>query len=277
MPSDESFLDHDRATDDACAELAVASAQAASAMPGLFGIRLSDLGMDEIVATLARPPSGTEALPLFTLNVAHVTSLSRDEAFRRAYRAAWLVTIDGMPVYLMAKAKGLRTHKVPGSDLVARIFATRNAAMRAFFVASSRGTADGIRGRLVARGFAEGALAFDVPPFGFERDDVASQALAARIRAHGTTHLFMGVGAPKSEIWVVRWRRELGGCYALCVGAGLDYLAGTRARAPVALQKTGLEWVWRLGSEPRRLARRYLFDAFAFVSIVIFRRLDIEK
>lgn len=233
--------------------------------------------MDEIVATLREPPAGAQALPLFTLNVAHVASLRRSAAFRHAYRSAWRATVDGMPILVVSRLKRLGLHRIAGADLVTALFSTRVADLRPFFVAGSEATAQAIRERLVARGFADEDLAFVVPPFGFETDAAYSQALAARVKAHGTTHLLMGVGAPKSEIWVVAWRAQLGGCYALCVGAGLDFLAGTKARAPVVLRDTGLEWAWRLYSEPRRLARRYLVDAFAFLYIVAFRKLDLEK
>ena len=244
--------------------------------PEIFGIRLSGRDLDGLVRALEQPPSCQEALPLFTLNVAHITSLRRDAAFRRAYRAAWRVTVDGMPVFLLARAKGLKVAKVAGSDLVVALFRADLSGMRPFFVASTQETTQALRTRLAARGLAPEAMAFDVPPFGFERDEAYSRALAARVTAHNTTHLLMGVGAPKSEIWVVRWKRELGGCYALCVGAGLDFLAGTRRRAPVAMQKVGLEWAWRLGAEPRRLARRYVGDALAFAYIVTFGALDVN-
>ena len=243
----------------------------------IFGIPLASGGVDRIVAMLRMRPASRQALPLFTINVAHVTSLRRDAAFRDAYRAAWLVTVDGTPVNIFARLSGVVVDKVTGSDLVARLLGTRFEGMRGFFVVSSQATAQALRARLVARGFSEDALAFVVPPFGFERDVAFSRALAARVAAHGTTHLFMGVGAPKSEIWVVERKAQLGGCYALCVGAGLDYLAGTKRRAPALLQKTGLEWAWRLAVEPRRLARRYLFDAFGFLYIMTFRKLDLRK
>ncbi len=245
--------------------------------PEIFGIPLASDGLDRIVARLRTRPAGGQALPLFTINVAHVTRLRRDAAFRQAYRRAWLVTVDGTPVHLLARLRGAAVEKVAGSDLVAGLFGTRFDGMRGFFVVSSDATARALRAGLVARGFADEALAFVVPPFGFERDAAYSQALAARIAAHGTTHLVMGVGAPKSEIWVVTWMDRLGGCYALCVGAGLDYLAGTRRRAPALMRKTGLEWAWRFAAEPRRLARRYLHDAFGFAWIVVSRGLDLRR
>ena len=92
--------------------------------------------------------------------------------------------------------------------------------------------------------------------------------LAERIRRYGATHLFMGVGAPKSEIWMFEHRHRLGDCYGLAFGASFDFIAGTRKRAPAVLRHMGFEWTWRLASEPKRLARRYLIESWGFLEAV---------
>jgi N-acetylglucosaminyldiphosphoundecaprenol N-acetyl-beta-D-mannosaminyltransferase len=83
-----------------------------------------------------------------------------------------------------------------------------------------------------------------------------------------TTHLLLGVGAPRSEIWADRYRDELGDCYVLSVGAGLEFFAQTKRRAPSWMRRVGLEWLWRLGQDPRRLWRRYLIGSFGFVRAI---------
>jgi len=135
-------------------------------------------------------------------------------------------------------------------------------------VASEIRVAQNLVSHLVSRGFSCDSVGFDVPPFGFESDKIYSSDLANRIREHRTTHLFMGVGAPKSELWVYVHRGELGDCYALCVGAALDFFAGEKRRAPVWMQTFGLEWVWRLLHEPGRLFRRYLINSWAFLAAI---------
>lgn len=217
------------------------------------------------------PPPGSGPRLLVTANLDHVVTLARDAAFRDAYANAWLITADGMPVYLYARARGLNVpERVTGADLCP-VLLDRLApgTSRLFIMPSSAATAARIEEALLARGFAPEALRFVVPPFGFEDDPAAAAALAGDVATHRTTHLFLGLGAPKSEIWANRHRGMLGDCYVLAFGAGLDFYAGTKPRAPSALRRIGLEWVWRLASEPRRLARRYLVRSWWFLWLVL--------
>jgi len=86
--------------------------------------------------------------------------------------------------------------------------------------------------------------------------------LAEAIREHGTTHLFFGLGAPKSEVWIHENRHLLGDTYALAVGASLDFYVGLRKRAPIWMRNYGLEWSWRVMMEPRRLFKRYFVESW---------------
>jgi N-acetylglucosaminyldiphosphoundecaprenol N-acetyl-beta-D-mannosaminyltransferase len=86
----------------------------------------------------------------------------------------------------------------------------------------------------------------------------AEQKLAGQIRASGARLILVALGAPKQELWIHRWRGELGGAVCVAVGASLDFLAGRVRRAPGWISRAGLEWLFRLVQEPRRLARRYL-------------------
>jgi N-acetylglucosaminyldiphosphoundecaprenol N-acetyl-beta-D-mannosaminyltransferase len=96
------------------------------------------------------------------------------------------------------------------------------------------------------------------PPFGFERDDAECRKIAAMVRASGAEILFAGVGTPKQEKWLAKWTDACGARVSLGVGAAFDFAAGTLRRAPTPLQRMGLEWLWRLAREPRRLFGRYV-------------------
>ncbi len=238
----------------------------------IFGLTFSSAGEAELAQTIAgeEVPSGEGPLVVATANLDHVVNMSRSAEFKTAYRRAWVITADGMPVFLYAKLRGLAIPaRVTGSDLCRRILGqvvgTRH---KLFFIVSSAETADRLRAEMLRRGFTAHTLAFCVPPFGFERDDEYSRELTASIGRHGTTHLFLGLGSPKSEVWTDRFRADLGDCYVLNFGAGLDYFAGTRSRAPKLMQAVGLEWAWRLACEPRRLFRRYLVNSWRFLWVV---------
>jgi len=241
-------------------------------MAAVFGLEFSPLTQSELVSQIARrkTPKGSGPRTVVTANIDHIAHLAENSEFRAAYRQAWVVTADGMPVFAYAKLRGAASPaRVPGSDLVAALLpALAPETDRIFFVASTDETGARLQAFLDTRGFDPAQVTFAVPPFGFETNAAYSRDLVLRIQKHETTHLLFGVGSPKSEVWVNRYRQELGDCYVLCVGAGLDFFAGTKRRAPVWMRRTGFEWCWRLSQEPRRLWRRYFVHAWLFVGAV---------
>lgn len=237
-------------------------------MADVFGIHFSELDQPALVRRMvevAPPPGGGMAM-VVTANMDHVVNLMRDARFRKAYGTARLATADGAPVALYARLRGAGLPgRVAGPDLFAALMpALSPERHRPFFVVSREATGAKLTEWLEARGFASGAIGAVSPPFGFEKDRERSAELAWSIKAHGTTHLFMGVGSPKSEVWLADWAKELGDCYGLGIGAGLDYFVGTEERAPTWMREHGLEWFWRLAKEPKRLTRRYATDALLF-------------
>lgn len=241
-------------------------------MSAVFGIDFSPLTQSQLVSELARRriPEGAGPRTVVTANLDHVAHLSNNADFRTAYKRAWAVTADGMPVFVYAKLRGAASpSRVPGSDLVAALLpALSPTADRVFFVVSTWQTGRKLQAFLISRGFRRSQVRFEVPCFGFESDAAFSGQLADRIRAHGTTHLVFGLGAPKSEVWIDRHRDRLGNCYGLCVGAGLDFFAGTKRRAPHWMRRSGVEWLWRLSQEPSRLWYRYTVHAWLFLAAV---------
>jgi N-acetylglucosaminyldiphosphoundecaprenol N-acetyl-beta-D-mannosaminyltransferase len=237
-----------------------------------FGIEFTTLSADEIAEGLLRRPvaAGQGTLLLATCNVDHIVQLRRDAEFRAAYRSAWTVTADGMPVYLYARRRRPELRgRIAGSDLIATLLEQFDSRRhRPFFVCASVGVAERLEARLADRGFDGRSVGFAAPPFGFEHDSGYSAELAERIREHATTHLAIGLGAPKSETWAHRWRHALGDCYVLPVGAGLEYAVGAKRRAPRVLRRVGFEWAWRLLLEPRRLFQRYAINSWGFVAAI---------
>lgn len=239
--------------------------------PRVFGAHITPYGLSALANVIVQtPPAPGEGVRcVFTMNLYHVVVLEKDLAFRDAYDAAWAVTLDGAPVAAFANLKGVRRRRITGSDLMPVIVERLDPhSHRPFFIVSDLATEGAIRGKLNSLNFDDAAIGFAEPPYGFEHDAVASAELAAVIRQHGATHIFMSVGAPKSEVWLHRHQDVLGDAYGLCFGSGANYLAGTKVRAPRILQRLGLEWAFRLATEPKRLWRRYLISSWAFVQAV---------
>lgn len=239
--------------------------------PQIFGLTISPLTAAGVVArVIDQPRTAAEGVGLVvTPNIQHVAELRRDAAFRHAYAGAALITCDGFPVHYYARWRGCPSpERVTGCD-IARDLLAAPAALRGrplFFVVDNATTADAVR----AWGDRHGLnVAIRVPVFGFEKDANGCAALARDIAAHGTSILLMGVGAPKSEIFVDRHRYLLPPCWALCVGQAVKIALGAAPTTPSWAKKFNLEWFWRVLMEPRRLLRRYIFSVSGFLLAVI--------
>lgn len=238
----------------------------------VLGIAFSPLSRDMLIRHMLfdRIPAGEGVRLVVTANVDHISNLARSARFRAAYAGAWAATADGAPVYLYARLQGNAVpERVTGADLTVSLLDKMvPGSDRPFFVVSTAETGRRLRQILIRRGFHRDAIAFSCPGFGFENHPIASELLAGAIQGHGTTHLFVGLGAPKSEIWIHENRHLLGDTYALAIGASLDFHVGLRRRAPVWMQHAGLEWAWRVLSEPRRLFRRYFVESWSALRVM---------
>lgn len=227
-----------------------------------------DEAVESVVALAADPHARRYVV---TPNIQHVVELERNAAFRDAYANADLVLPDGAPVALALRATTRsRQSRVTGSDLMPAVCAA----------AAERGLTVGILGG--ATGSAEDAAAalreqypnlmvvlVEPAPYGFMDSPEMLDTVLDHVAAKNPDILFVGLGAPKQELFVRRYRKRLGTGVALCVGAAVDFVAGRARRAPLSWQRVGMEWAWRVLQEPRRLARRYLTAAPLFLWLVM--------
>jgi N-acetylglucosaminyldiphosphoundecaprenol N-acetyl-beta-D-mannosaminyltransferase len=178
--------------------------------------------------------------------------------FRRAVNSADLVTSDGMPLVWALKRLGVSdASRVYGPDLMRLLLAgAERDGLRIGLFGGTPSTLERLVDT-VMRQHPRLPIAFaESPPFHrISREE--EQGAVDRIEAAGVQLLFVGMGCPKQENWVAEHRENLS-CVALAVGAAFDFLAGAKPQAPRWMQAHGLEWLFRLLSEPRRLWRRYL-------------------
>lgn len=247
-----------------------------------LGCHVDDVTLDEaterVVGWLAECESahrsgvqaGRSCRYVVTPNLDHAVLLKESEALRQAYNDAELILADGMP--LVWASKMFRTplrERVAGSDLVPAVLKAAAPGTRVFFLgASEESSARAVENVRASYPHLQvvGRLS---PPFGFEKDAALSETITETIRACQASLIVVGFGAPKQELWVHAHHEQLPGTVALCAGATIDFLAGTVARAPGWAQKSGLEWVHRLLSDPGRLAKRYARDAFALPGLLM--------
>ncbi|MFO1168195.1 MAG: WecB/TagA/CpsF family glycosyltransferase [Rhodoblastus sp.] len=211
---------------------------------------------------------------LFTLNLDHVVKLRGSEAFRRSYGTADLVSADGWPIVWYFRRRGVAIERTTGADLALPLCARAEAAgIPVFFIGPQphvqARALEALRERHPDLKIAGSDAAIIDPD-----DQTAMDDLARRIRASGARLCFICLGAPKQEFVAEALKARCPGVGFLCVGAALDFISGAVKRAPIWVQRIGMEWAWRLSSDPLRLAPRYLMCAEVFVQIAM-RRLPL--
>jgi N-acetylglucosaminyldiphosphoundecaprenol N-acetyl-beta-D-mannosaminyltransferase len=197
---------------------------------------------------------------VFTPNVDHVVLAHEQERFRDAYARASLSLVDGMPLLWTARLFGTPLpEKVSGSDFVQPLLErAADRGWRVYFLGGAPGVGELARERVLERLPALRVVGVDAPRIDLDETPEAREPVLARIRASKAEIVLVALGAPKQEIWIDEVRSALAPAVLLGVGASLDFLAGTLPRAPRWMSEAGLEWLYRLGREPRRLWRRYL-------------------
>ena len=192
-----------------------------------------------------------------TPNVDHLIRLHEDARFRELYAAADYVLLDSR--FLANMLRALTRRRLPvctGSDLTAKLLAeVAEAGDRIVVIGGNERQMRNLEARY---GFQN--LVYFFPPMGFIRDPEAVERCLSFVEAHSPFRFcLLAVGAPQQEILAERLKvRGVARGLVLCVGAAIDFVTGTRRRAPQWMQKAGLEWAFRLGQNPVRLANRYL-------------------
>ena len=248
-------------------------AEPVAAMPEAFprtrcevlGVPIDVVSRTEAIERIMTWGSRRESRVVAICNVHSVVTATRDEAFHRVLEAADLATPDGMPVAWMLRACGHEgQQRVDGPDLMGSLCA--EAARRGdgiFLYGSTPETLERLVQRLGAAFPGLRIAGTWSPPFRAltEQEDEAD---VHRINASGAQLVFVGLGCPRQEAWMEAHRDRVR-AVMLGVGAAFDFHAGTLKRAPVWMRNAGLEWLYRLASEPRRLFVRYLTTNTAFV------------
>jgi len=227
-----------------------------------LGVPFGTLDIGQAVDAVVEQSGGVYSY-VVTPNVTHMVKVHEDpDRLFPIYRGAWLSLCDSQIVRALAASRGLKLPLVPGSDLVAMLMTKQNSAAasarrRILIVGPDAAAEKALRERypnaIIEVMSAPAKLA--------QRDDLRRQ-VARDCAERQWDILLLCVGMPQQELiaaLVADAGRKNG--VALCVGASIDFLTGSQSRAPLLLQRCGLEWAYRLASEPRRLWHRYLVEA----------------
>jgi N-acetylglucosaminyldiphosphoundecaprenol N-acetyl-beta-D-mannosaminyltransferase len=228
-----------------------------------LGLHFAPLGMDDVAQWVLAALASPRFRYVVTPNVDHVVRLHNGggapwhAAFVAAERDADLCVNDSRILAKLARLSGLSLPVVPGSDLTRILIETGvPVGTRIALIGGSTGDAAWLQTRL-----SNATIRHIEPPHGVRDNAQAQQAIVDFVEAEQPDLTLFAIGAPQSEIVAhqIQQRGKARGV-GLCIGASIEFLTGAKRRAPRAMQRLGLEWAFRLLSEPKRLWRRYLVE-----------------
>lgn len=224
----------------------------------ILGVGISAVNLPQAVEEIDRWIASRAAQYVTVCAVHTVMECQRDASLRRIVNASGLATPDGMPLVWLTALRHRHVSRVYGPDLMLAVCERSQATgSRHFFYGGAPGVADLLVRNLKTRYPGLVVAGTHAPPYR-PPDTEEDREVLDRINAAAPDIIWVGLGTPKQDYWVARHRALLGAPVLIAVGAAFDFHTGLLPQAPRWIQQSGLEWLFRLVHEPRRLAFRYL-------------------
>lgn len=232
---------------------------------------IDNLTMDEAVKKIDELIQEDRSAYVVTPNVDHIVQLEQGGELVNVYRNADLILADGKPLIWISKWYGTPIkEKISGSDLFPRLCAlAAEKHYKIFFLGAAEGVASKAAENLKNRFPELQVVGTYSPSFGFERDLEEMARIKVMIKATQPHILVVGLGCPKQELFIFHNKDELGVPISLGLGASIDFEAGAKKRAPKWMSNHGLEWIFRIFQEPKRMIKRYLINDMKILPLVI--------
>jgi len=215
---------------------------------------------------------------VITPNVDHLMKLQKDPDFYHIYQEADYLVCDSKILMYASKLLGRPLkEKVSGSDLFPAFYQyyKHDESIKIFLLGGAEGVAQKAQENINKRVGRKMVIGAYSPSFGFEKNDEECEYIIDLINKSKATVLGIGVGAPKQEKWIAKYKHRLPHIKVfLAIGATIDFEAGYRARSPKWMSELGIEWLHRLMSEPQRLAKRYLVEDMPFFWLLLQQKLN---
>ncbi len=242
----------------------------------IIGLRVDKISYQSAVQRVLDWASRRESRYICVANVHMVMEAYDDTTFRQIVNSADLVTPDGMPLVWVMRWQGIRQQERVYGPLLTE-YVLEAASKEGIPVGFYGGTAETLQNlkRNIQKRYPSLRIAYlHAPPFRPLTSQEDEEAVRS-INDSGARILFVGLGCPKQERWMAAHKGRVQ-AVMLGVGAAFDFLAGVKPQAPRWMQRAGLEWLFRLLTEPRRLWRRYLYHNPRFVLLVLLQSLGLR-
>ncbi len=214
---------------------------------------------------------------VFTPNVNHIVCLQKNKEFYSIYQEADYRVCDSKILMYASNFLGSPIlEKISGSDLFPAFYKyyQNDENIKIFLLGSKEKTVQTAKKKINTRVGRNIIIAAHSPSFGFEKKEDECKKIVELINNSGATVLAIGVGSPKQEMWIAKYKKQLKNINIfLAIGATIDFEAGNVKRSPKWMSEIGFEWLYRLLNEPRRLWKRYLLDALPFLWLILKQRL----
>lgn len=235
----------------------------------LMNTEIDNLTMDETLDAIDSLIKEDNCSYVVTPNVDHIVQLEKDEELKRVYENASLILTDGKPlIWISNWYKTPIKEKISGSDLFPRVCdlaAKKGYTM--YLLGAAEGVADKAAKNLMNKYKGLNIVGTYSPPFGFEKDKLELKKIERQIQEVHPDILIVGLGCPKQEKYMYHHCKELDVPISFGLGASIDFEAGNIKRAPRWMSEHGLEWLYRITQDPKRLAKRYLVDDMKIIRI----------
>jgi exopolysaccharide biosynthesis WecB/TagA/CpsF family protein len=230
--------------------------------------KIKILNIDVLNITLQQLLENLHEGVLITPNLDHLIKLQKDKDFYDCYQKAEWVVCDSNILRLFSKLlKNPFIEAIPGSSFFTSYYMYHkdDADCKIFLLGAKEGVAAKAKERIntkIGRKIVVGAYS---PSFGFEKKEEECKEIVDVINKSGANVVLVGVGAPKQEKWIMKWKHLMPGVKVwMALGATIDFEAGNVKRAPKIFQKFAMEWLYRFLMEPKRLFKRYFVDDMKF-------------
>lgn len=238
----------------------------------VLGVQINAAPFDAVLARVLSAPESGERLSLHFATAHSIVEANDNPAVHEAFDRG-LVEPDGMPLVWLGRRQGLAVERVCGPDFMPALIAGGVPLDRShLFYGGAPGVAQSLATRLSRQHPGLRVAGVISPPFR-PLSDAEDEAIVEQINAARPDYVWVGLGAPKQDLWVAAHRPLIHAPALLAVGAAFDFHAGVRARAPHWMQRTGTEWFYRLAREPRRLAGRYTRVNARFLGMLLQERI----
>lgn len=240
----------------------------------ILNIKIQSIPLSDL---LSRLQSGI----LFTPNVDHIVKLQKDKEFYEAYNEADWIVCDSKILNHAAKFLGMEFKEViPGSSFLPAYYLhhKENRNTRIFLLGAKEGVALNAMKKINDKVGWNMVVGAHSPSYGFENNESECAEIVDIINKSNSNVLVVGVGAPKQEKWIIKYRSQLPNVKLfMALGATIDFEAGNIKRAPAVYQRFNLEWLYRLIKEPKRLWRRYLIEDTPFFAYILKQKFGFYK